>query len=189
LEADVTIFVGNAGADDPPRREMSVWDPVVRLFHWTVAAGCVLDLFILEDGGSAHKLVGYMVAFALTVRLIWGFVGTRHARFAHFAPSPASLLRYVRAVLRGEGARFIGHNPAGAVMIFALLYVLAGVSVTGWMMSLDVFFGDESIETLHHGFAKAIFVLAFFHVAGTLFESWRHKENLIWSMITGRKRA
>jgi cytochrome b len=185
----MAIFIGDQSANAARHRELSVWDPVVRLFHWTVATGCVLNLFILEDGGVAHRFVGYLVAIALAARVIWGFVGTRHARFVNFAPSPGSLIRYLKALVRGRGARFIGHNPAGAVMILALMYLLAAVSITGWMLSLDAFFGSETLETLHRGFANAILVLAAFHGAATLFESWRHNENLIWSMITGRKRA
>jgi cytochrome b len=185
----MAIFASTSTASAAPRRELAVWDPLVRLFHWTVAAGCVLNLFVLDDGGPAHRLVGYAVALALAARIGWGFVGTRYARFVNFAPSPGGLLRYLRALARGQGARFIGHNPAGAVMILALMYLLAAVSITGWMLSLDAFFGDETVEKLHEGFANAIFVLALFHSAATLFESWRHRENLIWSMITGRKRA
>ncbi len=166
-----------------------VWDPLVRLFHWTVVAGCVLNLFVVEDGGLAHKVIGYAVAAALAIRLVWGFVGTPHARFSDFVPTPSRLAAYLAALARGREPRMLGHNPAGAVMMLALMALLAGVSVTGWMMGLDAFWGADWLEELHETLANGILVLALFHAAAALFESWRHRENLVWSMVTGRKKA
>jgi len=166
-----------------------VWDIVVRLFHWTVVTGCLLNLFILDDGGLAHEVVGYTVAAALAVRVVWGFVGTRHARFADFVPTPKRLRSYVLALIKGREPRTLGHNPAGAVMMLALMVLLAGVSITGWMMGLDAFWGEEWLEDFHSILANSIMVLALLHAAAALFESWRHSENLVWSMVTGRKRA
>jgi cytochrome b len=164
-----------------------VWDPVVRLFHWTVVAGCAINL-IVEDGNEFHRAVGYVVAAAVAVRVVWGFVGAGHARFSDFVPRPAVLVGYMRQLVSRSEPRFIGHNPAGAVMILALLGSLIGVSITGWMMGLDRFFGNETLEELHETFAMTILVLAGFHVAAAIFESVRHRENLIKSMFTGRKR-
>jgi len=164
-----------------------VWDPIVRLFHWTVVAGCAVNL-IVENGHRLHRAVGYGVAAAVGIRLIWGFVGPVHARFADFVPRPAVLIQYVRQLFAGKEPRYIGHNPAGSVMIIGLLGLLAGVTVTGWMMSLDRFFGSEALEELHEGFATAILSLAGIHVLAAVIESLRHRENLIKSMITGKKR-
>lgn len=169
--------------------EVRVWDPLVRIFHWTVVAGCVLNLFILEDGETAHEVVGYVVAAALAVRLVWGFVGSRYARFAEFVPGPGRLARYLAALVRGREPRTLGHNPAGAVMMLALMALLAAVSVTGWMMGLDAYWGEEWLEDLHGGLANAILLLAGVHAAAAIFESFRHRENLVWSMVTGRKRG
>lgn len=179
----------SAGNLPVPGASVRVWDIVVRLFHWTVVTGCVLNLFILDDGGLAHEVVGYIVAAALAVRVIWGFVGTRHARFADFVPTPTRLRSYVMALMKGREPRTLGHNPAGAVMMLALMVLLAGVSITGWMMGLDTFWGEEWVEDLHGILANSIMVLSLLHAAAALFESWRHSENLVWSMVTGRKRA
>jgi cytochrome b len=169
--------------------EVQVWDAVVRLFHWIVVTGCVLDLFVLDDGKAAHRFIGYVVAGALAVRFVWGFLGPGHARFADFVPGPATLERYLTALLRGEEPRYIGHNPAGAVVMLALLGLLAAVSVTGWMLTLDVYFGDKMLEELHEAIANFILTLAGLHAAAAIYESRRHKENLVWAMVTGRKRA
>lgn len=172
-----------------PAPTVPVWDPFVRLFHWTVVAGCVLNLFVLEDGRSAHEIVGYVVAGLLALRVVWGFVGTRHARFSDFVPTPARLAAYVGALLRGREPRTLGHNPAGAVMMLALMALLAGVSVSGYLMTTDAWWGDETMEELHEGLSEAIVPLALVHALAALVESWRHRENLVWSMVTGRKRA
>jgi cytochrome b len=166
-----------------------VWDPVVRIFHWTVVVGCVLDLFVLEGGGTAHNVVGYVVAGALAIRMVWGFIGSGYARFSDFVPSPGRLARYIRALAAGRGERYVGHNPAGAIMILMLMALLAGVSVTGWMLTLDAFWGSEALEEIHGAISNAILILALTHVAAALFESFRHKENLVKAMITGDKRA
>jgi cytochrome b len=169
-------------------QDIRVWDPVVRLFHWTVVIGCGLNLFVFDDGKAIHRYIGYAVAGVLVMRVVWGFIGTRHARFADFVPRPAAFLRYVKELLRGEEPRFIGHNPAGALVMLLLMLLLAAVSVTGWMLTLDAYFGNEELEEMHDILANGILVVAAFHAAAALFESWRHRENLIWSMITGRKR-
>ncbi len=171
--------------DDP--MTVRVWDPVVRLFHWTVVAGCAINL-IVEEGNTFHRAVGYVVAAAVAVRLVWGFAGKGHARFSDFFPTPAALLAYLRQLVSRNEPRFIGHNPAGSVMIFLLLGSLIAVSITGWMMGLDRFFGNETLEELHEAFAMTILVLAGIHVAAAVFESVRHRENLIKAMFTGRKR-
>ena len=164
-----------------------VWDPIVRLFHWTVVAGCAINL-TFEDGNTFHRAVGYVVAAAVAVRVVWGFAGKGHARFSDFIPTPAALGGYLRQLVSRNEPRFIGHNPAGSVMIFLLLGSLIAVSVTGWMMGLDRFFGNEALEELHETFAMTILVLAGIHVAAAVFESVRHRENLIKAMFTGKKR-
>lgn len=166
-----------------------VWDPVVRLFHWTVVLGCLADLFVFEEGERLHRWVGYVVAIALIVRVIWGVIGSKYARFTDFVPRPSDFSRYVAARFRGEEQRFLGHNPAGAVMMLSLMGLLAAVSVTGWMLTLDAFFGSEPLEDIHKAIANSILILAGAHACAAVLESWRHRKNLILSMVTGYKRA
>ena len=176
------------GSVSPPAR-VHVWDPVVRLFHWITVFGCLADLFVFEEGGAWHRGVGYAVAAALVVRMIWGFVGPGHARFADFLPSASALAAYLAALSRGREQRFLGHNPAGAVMMILLMALLASVSLTGWMLSLNAFFGGEALEDAHETLAKAILPFAAIHAGAALYESWRLRENLVLSMVTGYKRA
>lgn len=166
-----------------------VWDPLVRLFHWTVATGCILNLTIFEHAHDLHRWIGYTVAGALAVRVVWGFVGSQHARFVNFVPGPARLRAYLTALTRGREPRYLGHNPAGAVMMVALMGLIAGLGLTGYMMGTEAYWGVGWVEELHEGLANSLMVLALFHAAAAIFESWRHRENLVWSMVTGRKRA
>lgn len=168
---------------------IAVWDPVVRIFHWTIVTACVLNLFVLEEGETAHRFVGYVVAVMLVLRFLWGFVGTRHARFTDFFPTPSRILPYLRDLMRGREPRYVGHNPAGGAMMLLLMLLLASVCLTGWMMGLDAFWGDEWLEEVHGALANSILVLALLHAAAAIIESWRHRENLVLSMVTGRKRA
>lgn len=168
---------------------VKVWDPVVRLFHWTVALGCIANLTVLREIKPVHRYVGYVVLAAVAVRLVWGFIGSRHARFGDFIAGPRRTLGYLRALIRGREPRYVGHNPAGALMMIALIGLLGVCGVTGWMMGLDAFWGERWLETLHETAANVILIMAGLHVLAALVESWRHRENLVLAMVTGFKRA
>ena len=167
-------------------RRVYVWDPFVRVFHWTVVTGVVLA-FLTEDLRPVHKTVGFVVLGAVLLRILWGFWGTRTARFVDFVRGPAEILAYLRAHLRGETRPHLGHNPLGGMMVVALLTVLLTVTVTGWMMTLDAFWGEEWVEDLHEAAANSLFLLVPLHLAGVVFSSLRERVNLVKAMITGYK--
>lgn len=175
-----------AAADVPGLPMVRVWDPLVRVVHWTLAAS-VLGAFFIERPRDLHEALGYVALGAVVVRLLWGVIGPRHARFSAFAPSPMRLLAYLRDIVRGREARYLGHNPVGAVMIFTLLGLVALTGVTGWMMGTDAWFGEEWVEDLHETVATLTLVLVPIHVAGVVWASLRHRENLVRAMITGDK--
>lgn len=164
-----------------------VWDPLVRLFHWTVVTGVFVAWFT-EDWRSVHKFTGYVVLGAVLVRIVWGFTGTRHARFADFVRGPREVLGYALDVLRGREPRHLGHNPLGGAMVVALLVTLLVVTVSGWMMTLDAFWGEDWVEDLHETAVNLlIFGLVPLHLAGVVFTSLRERVNLVKAMITGVK--
>jgi cytochrome b len=163
-----------------------VWDLGVRLFHWSLVTMVALAYFI-DDPRQLHRTLGYVVIGLLAFRLVWGLIGTRHARFADFVPGPGRLFAYLRDLLRGREKRFLGHNPAGAAMILVLLATLSAVGATGYMMGMDAYFGQEWVEEAHEMFVDLLLVLVAFHVGGVIYSSWRHRENLVVSMITGQK--
>lgn len=108
-----------------------VWDPVVRIGHWLIVAGVLTAYFTGDDVPTLHGWAGYTVAIVVLVRLIWGLVGTRHARFASFVRGPAAARAYLCGLVKGTAKRSVGHNPAGAIMIVALLLALAGTTGSG----------------------------------------------------------
>jgi cytochrome b len=167
---------------------IQVWDPFVRIFHWTLVLSCFLDLFLLEGGEKPHNYIGYAAAALVGMRVVWGVIGSRHARFVDFVPTPSRLLDYLWALSRGREPRHLGHNPAGGVMILGLLAVVLALGITGWMTTLDHFWGAEWLEELHEAFADALLVMVLLHAGAAVLESFRHRENLIWSMVTGKKR-
>ena len=180
---------GGGSPSNSGQQDIKVWDPGVRIFHWTIVTACMLNLFILEEGKYWHRMTGYVVAAAIAVRMIWGFVGTRHARFSDFFPTPRRLKNQLRAIVSRNEKRYLGHNPLASVMMLLLMALLATTALTGWMTTLDAFWGEKWLEQLHGTIANSIMVLAFIHAGAAIVESWRHRENLVWSMVTGRKKA
>ena len=166
-----------------------VWDPFVRIFHWSLLLAFSGAYLLGDDGGVAHQWLGYTVLGLVAFRLVWGVVGTRHARFANFIPSPRRLLAYTKDLVARREARHLGHNPAGAVMIVALLLTLIATGFTGWLQTTDAFWGSAAMEEVHEIFANSMLVLIGLHVAGVVYSGLRHRENLVRAMFTGRKRS
>lgn len=167
--------------------EVTVWDPLVRVFHWTLVAA-VSGAILWEDPRLLHEALGWTAAGLVAVRTLWGFVGTSHARFADFVPTPRRLGRYLGDLARGREPRFLGHNPAGAVMVLALMATIAVLGWTGWAMGSDGYFGVDWVEETHESAANGLLLLVALHIGGVIVESLRHGDNLIAAMITGRKR-
>ena len=165
---------------------VQVWDLGVRLFHWSLVSMVALT-YAFDEPRKLHRTMGYIVVALIAFRLVWGMIGGRHARFADFVPSPMRLLVYLRDMVGGREGRSLGHNPAGAAMILALLATLAAVGTTGYMMGMDAYFGQSWVEDTHKTLVNLLLVLVAGHVAGVIFSSWRHRENLIKAMITGEK--
>lgn len=171
------------------KRRILVWDLPTRLFHWLLAAG-VLGAFaigkLVEDEQPTfawHMLLGATAAFLVVLRIIWGLVGSRYARFGSFTFGPRAILDYFRSLLSKDARSFVGHNPGSSVAIFAMLLLTVGAAVTGALMGS----GGEALEELHEVFANALIIVAGAHVAGVLLHTLRHRENLTGSMIAGTK--
>ncbi len=166
-----------------------IWDRLVRIGHWTLVASIVVAWFTRHGGGRVHEWAGYAVIAVVLVRLVWGFIGSRHARFAGFVRAPAFTLRYSQLVVAGREPRYLGHNPLGGWMIVALLACALLAAASGWLYTTDRFWGVEWVEELHEGLSNLLFALAGLHLAGVVVESWRHRENLVAAMVHGKKRA
>ena len=162
-----------------------IWDPIIRISHWTVATAFLLNALVIEEGSEVHELVGYYVLVALAVRILWGFVGSKNARFKSFIPTATGVKAHIQALIAGRIPEEDGHNPLGALMIFALLLGLALTGLSGWSI-VAVFGGQHWVEEVHGVFANTTLVLAFLHMAAVVFFSFKGPRNLIRQMITGR---
>jgi cytochrome b len=177
-----------AGGATPPA-SVKVWDPFVRVFHWSLA---ILFLVAYATGDAIEKVhiaAGYAIAGLVAARIVWGFIGPRHARFSSFVRPPREVLGYLRDVALLRAPRYIGHNPAGGAMIIALLAALIGTAITGYMMTTDAYWGAKWVEEVHETLANLTMGLVVAHVLGVLVASFEHRENLVKAMITGRKRT
>jgi cytochrome b len=166
-----------------------VWDAPVRVFHWLMVL-CFAGAYLTAESERwrlAHVTLGYTMAGLVAFRLVWGLAGTRHARFADFVRGPAAVAGYLRSLLARRPDTHTGHNPAGALAIVALLALAIGVTASGWLTYREI--GAESLEDVHEAIANLMLALVGVHVAAVVLGSWLHRENLVLSMVTGRKLA
>jgi cytochrome b len=171
------------------RDRILVWDAPVRVFHWLLVL-CFAGAWLTSEGDrwrQVHVTLGYTVAGLVAFRLVWGLVGTRHARFASFVRGPSAIARYIGAELHGGAVPPAGHNPAGAVAIVALLALAAAVTGLGWATLND--WGGHWMEELHEGAASLMLGVVALHVTAVLLHSWLHRDGLIRAMVTGHKRG
>lgn len=160
-----------------------IWDKFVRIFHWAVVSLFLLNRFVTED--ELHDYLGYVLLGSLVARVVWGFCGSQNARFASFLPTLAGIKRHLQQLRTNTVDPTEGHNPLGGMMIFLLLILLFSICVTGWMMSLDLFWGIEWVENTHEILSNITLVCVFIHVVAVLVISKITKLNLIKTMITG----
>lgn len=168
-------------------RQTYVWDPVVRLFHWALVAGFVANAFVTRAGKPVHRYVGYAVAGLIALRLVWGLIGTRHARFADFPPDPAAAIGQLRDMATGRRKAHDGHSPLGALMIYNLLLTMVAIALTGWMQTTVTWFGVEWVSQTHEALVSWAELSIVAHVAAVVLESRRLRVNLPKSMVTGYK--
>ena len=173
----------------PGAATVPVWDPLVRIGHWTLAVSVLVAYATGEHAGAWHERIGYVALAAAAVRIVWGFVGTAHARFRDFVPGPSALRAYTRALLAGREPRHLGHNPLGGAWIVLMLSLVVAAGVTGWMLTGYGHHEARMLEEAHEALAGGLLAAAAVHVAGVAYESLRHAENLVRAMVTGRKRS
>ncbi|MDP3960666.1 MAG: cytochrome b/b6 domain-containing protein [Pseudorhodobacter sp.] len=191
---------------------IKVWDLGVRVFHWSLVATFAVAWLSSEDADVVHAWSGYVAAGLIALRLVWGLVGPRYARFSQFITGPSAAVSYLKASLVGHEPRYVGHNPAGAAMIVALLITMSATVFTGWLTldparvamlpALPAIVGpafaedgeeeggdDSVVSEIHGALANLMLLLVVLHVAGVVLASRRHQENLAAAMVSGVKRA
>ncbi|MGH7154325.1 MAG: cytochrome b/b6 domain-containing protein, partial [Acetobacteraceae bacterium] len=200
---DIAMRLFRRVGGQPPSPTVPVWDAPIRLFHWLLLVTVAFAAFTGFISGlqwlGPHLIAGIAVACLVGLRLVWGVFGSGHARFGDFAYPPRAVIRHVGDLLAARVHRHLGHNPLGAMMVFALLAILSATVITGAIALGGMFkqgplaaFTSFAIGSLllsvHQAFAIVLLVLIGAHGVGVAFESWRGQENLTAAMITGRKR-
>jgi cytochrome b len=198
-----TILHSHHGIGEPQPKMVRVWDPLVRLFHWSLAGAFTIAFVSEDDLLAVHVWAGYLILGLILIRVLWGFVGPRHARWSDFVKEPTEIFTYLKAALRSRAARYLGHNPAGGAMVVALMLSLSVTSLTG----LAVYGAEElsgpmapllsglsegwahALEDIHELMANLTLILVLVHLAGVAIASLEHRENLVRAMITGLKRS
>lgn len=179
------------------KKIIRVWDLPIRLFHWLLVLCIAGSLISVNIGGNAiqlHAYFGYSILTLLIFRIMWGFVGSAHARFASFMPNPKSVLNY----LQGKSPRFLGHNPIGALSVFALLFALSVQVITGLFVDDEIAFQGpfakyvsnatvSFLSQIHEGNQVVIYTLIAIHIAAIIYYKKFKGENLIKPMINGDK--
>jgi cytochrome b len=172
----------------PPADGVKVWDPFVRIFHWSLVTCVLTNYFVLDDGEDWHQWIGYAASALVALRIVWGFIGTRHARFADFFPTPTRLRAHLAAVRAGQVEFHPGHNPLGALMMLALMALVLALGVTGFLQTTDTFWGEEWLQDLHEVVASALMALAGLHATAAIVMGRIERTNLVAAMFTGTKR-
>jgi cytochrome b len=170
-----------------PSQPILVWDAPVRVFHWLLVLSFFGAYLTAESDRwrAVHVTLGYTAGGLVVFRLLWGLLGTRHARFADFVRGPQAVRRYLASLLRGVPEHHAGHNPAGALAIVALLGLTGLTVALGWATYSEL--GGEWLEEGHELAGNLMLLLVGVHVAAVGVASWLHRENLVHAMLTGRK--
>jgi cytochrome b len=185
----------------------NVWDPLVRIFHWSLLATVTVAYLSEPDWFDLHIWAGFIVTGLILFRLLWGFVGTEHARFKDFVFGPGAVFKDLKNFLSGHPARYIGHSPAGGAMVLVLLGALTAVALSGlelyaveehsgpfvsFQSSIVSAIGNQAESKYYwrdvHGLiVNCTLLLAIVHVVCVLVCSVLLRENMPLAMITGRK--
>ena len=162
------------------KNEIKVWDILVRIFHWSLVIAFFIAYFTGEEENNWHIYAGYTVLGLISFRVIWGFIGTKHARFSDFIYSPQTVFQYFKGLLIKHPKHYLGHNPAGGWMVLLLLASIFVVSVSG----LKVYALEEGKGPLAS--SSELTLISDSYANGGEYEY--HNENLIKAMITGKKK-
>ena len=164
-----------------------VWDRFVRIFHWALVTCVFVNFFLIPDGEGFHRFLGYTASTLVIARIVWGFIGTKYARFADFFPTPKRIIRHLRFVLAKEVDDYPGHNPVGALMMFAMMAVVLGLGITGHMQTMEAYWGVEWVQETHEMLADGLIAFAGLHALAAISMSFMERINLIKAMFTGSK--
>lgn len=164
-----------------------LWDLPTRILHWGLALAVVLNLFFLDEGKEPHKWFGYGAVAVVALRFVWGFFGGRASRLRSLPLHPRSLWFYLRGGLK-EGATYDKiHNPIASLVYVALWLFVLGMGVTGYMMGMDAYWGEDWVEEIHANLSTGIEILVIVHLLGVTADGLRYRRHTWLAMIRGHR--
>ncbi len=184
-------------------QQTKIWDIFIRIFHWSLLSLFTIAYLTEDNFLTVHVYAGYTIIALIILRIIWGFIGSQHARFADFIARPNEIIAYIKDVIHLRAKHYLGHNPAGGAMVIALLFSLSMTLLFGLLTYGTAEFSGplaslaysvsnstaNSFKEVHEFFANFTLFLAFLHVAGVAIASFQHKENLVKSMVKKKKKT
>lgn len=163
--------------------ERFVWPLGIRIIHWGLAICIVLNFFVLEEGDPPHRYLGYIALFFVVVRLFWGVRGRGPVAFKNFNLRRAYLSRFLRGLRDRKTPTFDGHNPLAALTYFSMWFLVFLLAVSGWMMGLDAFWGEEWLENLHAYLSNFLMILVALHLLGIASDAYMHRRKTWLKML------
>lgn len=165
---------------------VQIWPLWVRIFHWVLAVIIILDAFVLEDGDPPHRYLGYLALGIVLVRFLMGFVGKGHENFKNFPVGPSHIKKFLSTHFQ-KAHHYEGHNPLASLTYFVMWFLVIALGVSGWMLGLDAFWGNEMVEEIHGLFSGALIALVVFHLIGISIDAILYKRKTWMGMISGKK--
>ena len=177
------------GATGKLKQAIMVWDMPVRVFHWLLVV-CFAGAWLTSESERLqmiHYAFGYTSCLLILIRLVWGVIGTRYARFTQFLKGPKAVLGHFMAMLRGHPHHDVGHNPAGGLVMVALMLLILVIGVSGYL-SVKELLGDFAGE-IHESVASLALAVVILHILAAIVMSLMEKQNLVKSMVDGKKQG
>lgn len=155
------------------------WDVIVRITHWAVAGLFFANYFVTEEGSEIHEWVGYCIIGSIVIRLVWGMITRSPARLSAFKPSVTQAVTHLSEVISTRVDASVGHNPAGAVMIWLMWCCLLATAVTGWMAHVELMGYKDGLKEIHEVFANLTFIAVAIHICAVIVMSrWTNRSYL-----------
>ena len=183
------VMNDTVGATGKVKQEIMVWDMPVRVFHWLLVI-CFAGAWLTSESerlAMIHYAFGYTAGLLVLIRLVWGVIGTRYARFTQFLKSPQAVIEHFMAMLRGHPHHDIGHNPAGGLVMFALMLLILLIGLTGYFSVKEIL--GNLVSEAHEVLASLVLGLVIVHIIAAIGMSVIERQNLVRSMVTGKKKG
>lgn len=163
-----------------------IWDIQTRVFHWLIAIPVFMN-FILEDGNRLHKALGYLALAGLILRIVWGLSTKGHSSFSALPLKWSELTSYLTSLRSKQAIPYLGHNPLATWVYIGIWTNVVLLGLSGFMMGLDAFWGEEWLEEIHETLALIMKILVLLHFTGIIFDSIKFKRKTWLGMINGKK--